>query len=443
MTRQFHSFPLADKEKFKLQMLNRFSRFNIFCFLDSNGYTQKFSSIEWMLAAGAVKMFSPESDAIVQLDDFCKTQHDWLFGHLSFDLKNEIEDVFSGKEDRLKFPGIFLFQPDIIILPDNEGVKISSLTMEAAQIFTDITACELPSFEREAAAGLFLQQRISKEQYSQKFSQSLHHIQRGDCYEINFCMEFFAEEAEIRPLEVFLHLNKLSPAPFSCFYRLEDKFLISASPERFLKKDGTRLISQPIKGTRKRDHQTVEDEDGRNRLYNSRKDRIENVMVVDLVRNDLNKIAVNNSVKVEELFGIYSFPLVHQMISTVTAEIDSNTGFAEIIKANFPMPSMTGVPKKRVLELIEEFEESRRGIYSGCVGYIDPAGDFDFNVVIRSIMYNQSQKYLSYQVGGGLTSNSKMEEEYEECLIKAKAMECVLGKKMGDGKTASRRFPEP
>ena len=154
-------------------------------------------------------------------------------------------------------------------------------------------------------------------------------------------------------------------------------------------------------------------------------------MVVDLVRNDLNKIAVNNSVKVEELFGIYSFPQVHQMISTVTAEIDSNTGFAEIIKANFPMPSMTGVPKKRVLELIEEFEESRRGIYSGCVGYIDPAGDFDFNVVIRSIMYNQSQKYLSYQVGGGLTSNSKMEEEYEECLIKAKAMECVLGKKDG------------
>ncbi|MBL7747847.1 MAG: chorismate-binding protein, partial [Chitinophagaceae bacterium] len=161
-------------------------------------------------------------------------------------------------------------------------------------------------------------------------------------------------------------------------------------------------------------------------LFHSAKDRSENVMVVDLVRNDLAKICTEGTVKVDELYGIYSFPQVHQMISTVSGELKQGISFADIIKATFPMGSMTGAPKKRVMELIEQYEQTRRGIFSGAVGYIAPNGDFDFNVVIRSIMYNAATRYLSYQAGSGITFYSDPEMEWEECLMKAAAIRKVL-----------------
>ena len=149
-------------------------------------------------------------------------------------------------------------------------------------------------------------------------------------------------------------------------------------------------------------------------------------MVVDLVRNDLSKICREGTVQVEELFGIYSFPQVHQMISTITGELQPGLSFADIIKQTFPMGSMTGAPKKKVMELIEQYENTRRGIFSGAVGYIKPGGDFDFNVVIRSILYNQATQYLSYLVGSAITFYSKAAEEYEECLLKAEALKKVF-----------------
>ena len=157
-------------------------------------------------------------------------------------------------------------------------------------------------------------------------------------------------------------------------------------------------------------------------LFHSDKDRSENVMVVDLVRNDLSKVCEEGTVKVDELYGIYSFPQVHQMISTVSGELKKNISFTEIIKATFPMGSMTGAPKKRVMELIEQYEKTKRGIFSGCLGYISPNGDFDFNVVIRSIMYNASSNYLSFQAGSAITFYSDPEKEWEECLLKAEAI---------------------
>jgi para-aminobenzoate synthetase component 1 len=272
-----------------------------------------------------------------------------------------------------------------------------------------------------------VQPRISKNDYTQIIQQLLHHIHRGDCYEINFCQEFYATDVQANPLGLYSRLTAVSPNPFSSFYKLNDKYLLCASPERYMQRKGNHIISQPIKGTYKRDlNNTEADQQLKTQLQQSEKDRTENVMIVDLVRNDLSRICKEGSVKVDELFGVYTFPQVHQMISTISGDLKENVDFTDMIKATFPMGSMTGAPKRKVMELIERYEKTKRGIYSGAVGYISPEKDFDFNVVIRSILYNASNQYLSYLVGGGITSQSDPEKEYEECLLKAEAMKQVL-----------------
>jgi len=271
-----------------------------------------------------------------------------------------------------------------------------------------------------------VQQRISKESYLEKASKILDHIHRGDIYEANFCMEFFAENAIINPMEKFLKLNEISKSPLAVYFKNNKQFLLSASPERYLKKEGELIISQPIKGTAKRFQDPIEDEKSKNQLASDPKERAENIMVSDLVRNDLSRTAQKGSVKVEELCGIYSFEQVHQMISTITSKLDSQYAVVDLIKTTFPMGSMTGTPKVSVLKIIEELEETKRGLYSGAVGYFTPNSDFDFNVVIRSILYNQEKKYVSFSVGSAITSQSVPESEYEECLLKAKAMREVL-----------------
>ncbi|RYY24748.1 MAG: anthranilate synthase component I family protein, partial [Sphingobacteriaceae bacterium] len=252
------------------------------------------------------------------------------------------------------------------------------------------------------------------------------HIIRGDIYETNFCQEFYAENIEIDPVSVFQELNAASPTPFACYFKAHDKHILSASPERFLAKRDQQLISQPIKGTSARATSPQQDEHQKNLLKNSIKEQAENVMIVDLVRNDLTKSAVSGSVQVEELFGIYSFKQVHQMISTITATLDEAIDLTDAIKNTFPPGSMTGAPKLKAMQLMEQFEGSKRSIYAGAVGYFSPNEDFDFNVIIRTVLYNQTEKYLSFQVGSAITFQSEPEAEYEECLLKASAMMRVL-----------------
>ena len=272
-----------------------------------------------------------------------------------------------------------------------------------------------------------IQSRLSLQQYISIINKLKLHILRGDCYEINFCQEFFAENASINPVDVYKKLSAVSPNPFSALYKMNNRWLLCASPERFIKKQGNRILSQPIKGTSKRVANNIkEDELNKIELFNSPKDRSENVMVVDLVRNDLAKVCEEGTVKVDELYGVYSFPQVHQMISTISGELKKEILFTEIIRSTFPMGSMTGAPKLKVMKLIEEYEQTKRGIFSGAVGYISPDGDFDFNVVIRSIMYNAESKYLSFQAGSGITFYSEAKKEWEECLMKAEAMKKVL-----------------
>ena len=257
----------------------------------------------------------------------------------------------------------------------------------------------------------------------------LEHIHRGDIYEANFCMEFYAENAQIEPLEIYQKLNTISEPPFAAYFKNNFQYLLSASPERYLRKEGLKVISQPIKGTARRSFDLEQDEQLKSDLAQNEKERSENIMIVDLVRNDLSQTATKGSVQVEELCQIYTFKQVHQMISTIVSEVENTTSPIEILRTTFPMGSMTGAPKISAMQIIEELEETKRGLYSGAVGYFTPNGDFDFNVVIRSILYNSENQYLSFSVGSAITSQAIPENEYEECLLKAKAMFEVLQSK--------------
>jgi para-aminobenzoate synthetase component 1 len=400
-------------------MLNWANRFNIFCFLDNQDYSIQPQRYECLLGAGSLQNIS--SGNLKELDIFL-SQSKWTFGHLSYELKNSIHDFTSTKKDRVGFPDFFFFVPQYLL-----QIKGNELLIEGEdcqRIYAEILEGES---KQHASSSVRIQQKLSKKEYIQKIQKLQQHIVRGDCYEINFCQEFFAENAQINPIDTFQKLVEVSPNPFSALYRLNDRYLICASPERFIAKKGNRIFSQPMKGTSKRNlSDLANDEKLKKELQQSAKERSENVMVVDMVRNDLTKICEESSVKVDELFGVYTYPQVHQMISTISGELKSEVKFSEIIEATFPMGSMTGAPKHRVMELIDEYEETTRGIFSGSVGYISPENDFDFNVVIRSIMYNASNKYLSYQLGSGITFYSDPEKEWEECLLKGEAIKKVL-----------------
>jgi len=372
-----------------------------------------------MLAAGEKRaVSSADSNSLKVLQDFINQKPAWLFGHLGYDLKQQLAFAASTHPDPVGFPDFYFFEPEVLIRFNENEIEVQGDDPES--IFKEINSAAI-SFDDEMFQGK-IQQRVTRQEYLDDIIKLKQHILRGDCYEINYCQEFFAENASLDPIMAYMKLAEISPNPFSALYRVEDKWLLCASPERYLRKDGDRLISQPIKGTSKRMDDPEEDLRSSEWLRQSSKDKSENVMVVDLVRNDLSRVCKEGSVKVDELFGIYSFPQVHQMISTISGIVSPEVEFTDIIRATFPMGSMTGAPKKRVIELIEEYERSRRGIFSGSVGYISPQGDFDLNVVIRSLMYNESEKYLSFQVGSGITFYSDPELEWEECLMKAEAI---------------------
>jgi len=426
VNRVFTSFPITDIEQTKIQMLNWANRFNIFCFLDNHHYKLAHHSVECLLAVGSLRQLQCASGtALDEFHTFSKQENDWIFGHLGFDLKNETENMSSANEDHIQFPDLFFYIPEIIIQLSEEFISIGVREANALEVYKQIM--NSPKAMNNRLVQARIQNRFSQSDYINVVRKLQQHILRGDCYEINFCQEFYDDNIEIDPLSTFWSLSKASPNPFSAFYRLHDKYLLCASPERYLKRVGDLIYSQPIKGTWQRDLLNKEkDAENKRLLQQSSKDRSENVMVVDLVRNDLSKVCTEGSVVVEELFGAYSFPQVHQLISTIKGTLKKGIELVDIIKASFPMGSMTGAPKRRVLELIEEYERTKRGLFSGALGYISPDGDFDFNVVIRSILYNSSASYLSFQTGSGITFYSDPESEYEECLLKAQAIKKVL-----------------
>ncbi|MFH1320458.1 MAG: anthranilate synthase component I family protein [Bacteroidota bacterium] len=468
--RQFISYSTLDIDlnKFKNNLLTWSDNFNRICYLNSNfsdnnhgsqgtgnnndfslnpqslqslnpqgfenpeGFQEIYNNYDCIAAVGSVSEITVISgNAFSAIKKFFDIKQDWLFGFFTYDLKNEVEELKSENFDGIKMPLLHFFQPEYVFIINKDNIQIGFLEElttkdEIHKLFEQIndfgSAKHRDAMHRVYTSDIQIKSSITREQYLNSVHKLKEHIRYGDIYEVNFCQEFYAENAEIDPLHVYMKLNDISLAPFSCYYRLGDKHLMSASPERFMKKTGRKIISQPIKGTIHRGATKEEDDVLRQLLLNDPKERGENVMIVDLVRNDLSKTAKKGSVRVEELFGIYTFRQVHQMISTVASELREEAHFIEAIKSAFPMGSMTGAPKVRAMELIEEHESTKRGLYSGAVGYITPEGDFDLNVVIRSILYNQAEKYLSFMVGGAITDKSIPEKEYEECLLKAKAM---------------------
>ena len=406
-------------------MLNWLRRFNICCFLDNHQYTLPPHLHDSLAAAGTISVMpASDSSQLDAIEEFYNGSNDWIFGHLGYDLKNEIEGLRSDHPDHIGFPDAFLFVPRYLVITGDDTVSIGSVHNDHAAVYDEIIQTESISFPGN---NVEVQQRIAREEYITTIRHLQEHIHRGDCYEINFCQEFYSENASIDPYATYRALSSFSPNPFSVFYRLNDRYLLCASPERFMARSGNRLISQPIKGTITRDPDDASrDLALKVELENSMKDKTENVMIVDLVRNDLSRVCREGTVEVEELFGVHAFPQVYQMVSTISGELRDDVGFPDIIKACFPMGSMTGAPKRRVLELIERYEKTKRGIFSGSVGYITPARDFDFNVVIRSIMYNEAERYLSFQAGSGITAASDPEAEYEECILKASAITKIL-----------------
>jgi para-aminobenzoate synthetase component I len=344
-------------------------------------------------------------------------------GFITYEVKDEIEALHSANFAGLAWPHLHFFRPQAWLCWLTDSVEIHGHA--APLTLRQILATSVPPLPAPAVPAL--RPRMPKADYLQAVEAVREDILNGEVYELNLCQEFYAEGVQLDPVDVFLRLNAASPAPFAGFFRHHSHYLLCASPERFLARTGARLTSQPIKGTIRRGATPTDDEQQRQTLLHDEKERAENLMIVDLVRNDLARVAATGTVRVPELFGLYPFRHVWQMISTVQAELRPNVDLVDVLRATFPMGSMTGAPKIRAMQLIEHYEQTRRGLYSGSIGYIWPNGNFDFNVVIRSLQYRPDTGYLSFQVGSAITHDSVPEREYEECLLKARAILDVLG----------------
>jgi len=412
-------FPAAEV---KAKALHWANQFRFVSFYDNNQIPYKYNGFKNILAvSNAPTIISGSADAFSQLKAAVPTQNDnMLCALLSYDLKNQIESLNSQHPDHIQFPPIYFFQPDIYLYFYPDQLLIFSSEETGTTVIEQILAYPLPNalFKNN----IIMQPRVSKPDYLKTIKNIKNDILNGEIYEMNYCMEFYAEQVQIDPLPLFLSLNSLSPMPFAGYVKLENKYLLCASPERFIKKIGRKLLSQPIKGTIRRGDTPEKDEQLREQLRTDEKEIAENMMIMDLVRNDLSKSSEIGSVQVEEMFGIYGFQQVFQMITTVTSQLRPDCHPVNAIKNAFPMGSMTGAPKIRAMQLIEQYEKTKRGLYSGSLGYFLPNGDFDFNVVIRSLQYNAQNGYLSFMVGSAITYDSDPEQEYQECILKAGAI---------------------
>lgn len=350
------------------------------------------------------------------LNSFYSRKADWLFGYLGYDLKNSLEALHSGNKDPVQAPDLYFMVPGVLLKIHRKNNAIEILK---GKLPSGISKKAGSSAGVEVGPPEF---SVKRHQYLSRIREAQRRIFEGDFYEINLSHQLRAE-CTGRSFELYRRMKRVGPVPFGAFLQIDDISICCMSPERFLSKEGRRVFSQPIKGTTRRGTGSAEDCKLRNALRASIKNRAENLMIVDLVRNDLSRIATEGSVKVSSLFDIQTFGTVHQMVSTVEAE-SAVANSIEIIKACYPMGSMTGAPKISVMKAIEELENYRRGIYSGAIGYIQPNGDFDFNVVIRTAIISRGTLY--YSVGGAITGDSDPEEEWEETLVKARALTKVF-----------------
>jgi len=412
------SYSLKNKDLFVKKIINFSSDQSHFTLLNSN---DSFDDYELIIAYGAESFLQSSKNSLKKIDKYIDKVNDWIFGYLSYDLKNEIENLTDLNKDVFNLPNLYFYQPKVIWLIKEEKAEIYSLDEKNLNEDWDhINSIDYKDFTEKSSVNLIT--RTSKEEYVRKIKNIKQRILQGDCYEMNYCFDMYSKNKTINPYNTYIKLNDYTRSPMSTFFKLNQLYLLSSSPERFIKRINRKMISQPIKGTAKRGLNSKEDEKIKYALLSSPKELSENHMIVDLVRNDLSRVAEKGSVKVKNLNKLNTFKRVHQLISTIEAEIDVKTKFSKIITGMFPMGSMTGAPKIESMNIIDEYESIKRGLYSGSIGYIKPNKDFDFNVVIRSIIYDKLLKEINVSVGSAITFKSDPESEFEECLLKAEPM---------------------
>ncbi len=404
-------------------MLNWLKQFGIFAYLDNNEYPNLLNRYELLVGVAAQNQY-------FGVDELAKHfGKKWLFGHINYDFKNQLfKDLKSEHKSFFENDGLHFFEAGIVVrIPfDTCTLEIESDEKNPESIFKAIIDSSVKIQTEKNATTLNFKKSIDWQAYKIAVEAVQEHIRNGDCYELNLCVAAVAENVSVDAFSAFQKLNQRNPAPFAAFYKYDHFYALSSSPERFLAKDGNLLLAQPMKGTIRRSAEKEEDDLLKIQLQNDPKERAENVMITDLMRNDLAQSCEAGSIEVPELFSINTFPTLHTMVSSVSGQMRKDTTALEALLKAFPMGSMTGAPKKIVMEIIESIECNKRELYSGCIGYCNPQGDFDFNVVIRTLLYNANTQVLAYQTGGAITIDSIAEKEWQEVQLKAKALEEIF-----------------
>lgn len=406
-------------ETFWLKAMQWATSFSYYAIFDSNNYTHdQYARYDSIIACGNLEIFSAENYSFQQIDTWLQSHGKWVFGHLNYDMKNEFENLQSAKPQAIPFPAFSFFVPQYILLHQHDEIDIINYIPFDIQVVENVKLRGKKAHSKD----ITFHPKQTQSQYHEAIELLHQHIIEGDIYEINYCTNLISKNVTIDTLSTYETLKSNTRAPFSVLYHQQNNTLICGSPERFAQKQGDTIISQPIKGTIKKGN--TEQENGMliKQLQTNPKERAENVMIVDLVRNDLNKICKSSTVHVPELCAVYTFQTVHQLISTVKGILQNHISFYECMKALFPMGSMTGAPKVSAMQLIEKYECFQRGLFSGSIGYIQPNGDFDFNVVIRSILYNSQLRTAQIAVGSAITHYANAHDEYNECILKAEAL---------------------
>jgi para-aminobenzoate synthetase component I len=423
-------FQVDDTAVLKQKLTLLLSEEKYVCWLDScqQKSAKNMQEFETLVAFGQISSLqtSDTQNSWAQLEKYQAEINDWIFGILSYDLKNELHPQLPSKNANIiELPLMVFFQARTIFFLRGGELEIHSYD-EPKDIFSQLMDCTSQGSKTDIKTE-GINPNISKDEYVKTIHHIKSEIKEGNVYEVNYCINYSLDvKSGLEVVPLFHQLAKISPAPFAGVFKHGDYAMIGASPERYIRKQGSHLISQPIKGTRPRGLIEESDLQLKIELQNSLKERAENVMIVDLVRNDLAKNCIAGSVVVSELFGIYSYEQVHQMVSTIEGELKPNISWINAIKSSFPMGSMTGAPKIAAMKLIDEIENFNRGWYSGALGYVSPNGDYDFNVIIRSLVCNTATNKMSFAVGGAITYDSSAEEEWNECQLKAKAIKKLL-----------------
>lgn len=403
----FFSIQHEISENFKTKLLQWANRFSTFVYLDSNHFSDLYGNFDFIIGIDKLNFY---------LDLKNLKENKFYFGHFGYNfLYHTIQS-----EPWIEYGKCFFFEPRYIIYSKSGRLYFNRNAAESLEIYDNILAETIENYQ---IPKIEFQSRTSPNLYRKNILQIQNEIRLGRFYELNYCVEFFQENISIDPLQTFLQINNVSKSPMSALVKYEDKWALCFSPERLACLRGDKLISQPIKGTARRDLQDNDHDDQiKNELANSQKERAENTMIVDLVRHDMTPFAQTGSIHVEELCKIYTFPFVHQMISTISAQLKDVNDAKLALSKLLPAGSMTGAPKKEVIGFIEEIENFSRGLYAGNIGYFAPNGDFDFNVVIRTLYFDENTKRISLAVGGAITLLSDAENEYNECLLKAEGI---------------------